>query len=174
MGLGAVRGRQIGPGARSAVVDTRQKRGLAVARSSITHDAPRPTFGRSWAIFMNSSGSASRKEGIPGSGHLTIASADANRSCGPPKPGRRLLNGVRRCPRRSAGGPLGPDKPPEGPWGRRGVPMLQGVRTSIVHRYGTVERSVEPCQVLLCQNRVPTENPSEPDMARQATMGPDG
>ena len=33
----------------------------------------------------------------------------------------------------------------------------QGVRTSIVHRYGTVERSVEPCQVRSCPNRVPTE-----------------
>ena len=39
----------------------------------------------------------------------TIALADANRSCGPPKPGRRLLSGVRRCRRRSAGGPSEPD-----------------------------------------------------------------
>ena len=43
---------------------------------------------------------------------LTIATADANRSCGPPKPGRRLLKGVRRCRRRSAAGvrwvPTGP------------------------------------------------------------------
>ena len=42
----------------------------------------------------------------------------ANWSCGPPKLGRLLLNGVRRCRR----GPLGPDGPPEGPWERRGVP----------------------------------------------------
>jgi len=34
----------------------------------------------------------------------------ANRSCGPPKLGRLLLSGVRRC------------RAPEGPWGRRGVP----------------------------------------------------
>ena len=39
--MGAVRGRQFGPWARSAVVDTGQKRGLAVARSSITRAAPR-------------------------------------------------------------------------------------------------------------------------------------
>ena len=45
----------------------------------------------------------------------------ANRSCGPPKPGRRLLNGVRWCRWGSAGGPLGPDRAPKGPWGRRGV-----------------------------------------------------
>ena len=46
----------------------------------------------------------------------------ANRSGGPPKPGRRLLNGVRQCPRRSARGPLGPDGVLQGPWGRRGEP----------------------------------------------------
>ena len=57
----------------------------------------------------------------PKRGH-TSALADANRSCGPPKPGRRLLNGVRRCRRGSAGGPLGPDRAPESPWGPRGVP----------------------------------------------------
>ena len=47
----------------------------------------------------------------------------------------------------------------------------QGVRTSIVHRYGTVERSVEPCRVPSCQNRVPTEthrNPIWPDGTRRA------
>ena len=32
----------------------------------------------------------------------------------------------------------------------------QGVRTSIVHRYWTVERPVEPCRVLSCQISVPT------------------
>ena len=32
----------------------------------------------------------------------------ANRSCGPPKPGRRLLSGVRRCRQGSAGSPTGP------------------------------------------------------------------
>ena len=47
----------------------------------------------------------------------------------------------------------------------------QGVRTSIVHRYGPAERSVEPCRVPSCQNRVPTEtcrNPIWPDRARRA------
>ena len=47
----------------------------------------------------------------------------------------------------------------------------QGVRTSIVHRYGTVERSVEPGRVLLCQSSVPTEthrNPKWPDGTRRA------
>ena len=47
------------------------------------------------------------------------------------------------------------------------------VRTSIVHRYGTVERFVEPHRVLSCQIRVPT-NLSEPDMTRQAPMRLDG
>ena len=47
----------------------------------------------------------------------------------------------------------------------------QGVRTSVVHRYGTVERSVEPRRVPSCQNRVPTEtrrNPIWPDKTRRA------
>ena len=45
------------------------------------------------------------------------------------------------------------------------------VRTSIVHQYGTVKRSVEPCGVLLCQIEVPTEahrNPIWPDRTRRA------
>ena len=46
----------------------------------------------------------------------------------------------------------------------------QGVRTSIVHRYGTVERSVEPCRVPSCQNG----NLLEPDMARRDPTSPDG
>ena len=90
----------------------------------------------------------------------------ANRSCGPPKPGRLLLSGVRRCRRRSARsrrGPGGPVGPPECPvW----------VRTSIVHRYGTAERPVEPRQVPSCQNRVPTEtrqNPIWPERTRRAS-----
>ena len=41
------------------------------------------------------------------------------------------------------------------------------VRTSIVHRYGTVERSTEPRRVLSCQNRVPTET-------RRNLIWPDG
>ena len=47
----------------------------------------------------------------------------------------------------------------------------QGVRTSIVHRYGTVERSVEPCRLPSCQISVPTEtrqNPMWPDGTRRA------
>ena len=60
-------------------------------------------------------------------GPYAAAKENAKRSLllgtlGPPKPGRRLLNGVRRCRRGSAGGPLGPEGAPEGPWGCRGVP----------------------------------------------------
>ena len=47
----------------------------------------------------------------------------------------------------------------------------QGVCTSIVHRYRTVERSVQPRRVPSCQNRVPTEtrrNPIWPDGTRRA------
>ena len=68
---------------------------------------------------------------------------------------RRGSVGSRRVP----GGPVGT---PEGPvW----------VRTSIVHRYGTVERSVDPPRVPSCQDRVPTEtrrNPIWPDRPRRA------
>ena len=76
----------------------------------------------------------------------------------------------------------GPTVPPAVRWGsigsRRGLggpgglpdgPVL--VRTSIVHRYGTVERPFEPCQVPSCQNRVPTETrwkPMWPDGTRRA------
>ena len=79
-----------------------------------------------------------------------IASADANRSCGPPKPGRLLLNRVRRCRRRSAGGPLGPDGAPEGPWGRRRVP------------YGSVHQ--------LCTNTGQSSDPSGDYMLRAALV----
>ena len=69
---------------------------------------------------------------------------------------------VRRGSVGSRRGPRGPVGPPQGPaW----------VRMSIVHRYGTVERSVEPRQVPSCQNRVPTEtrrNPIWPDRTRPA------
>ena len=47
----------------------------------------------------------------------------------------------------------------------------EGVRTSIVHRYGTVERPVEPQEVSSCQISVPTEtprNPIWPDGTRRA------
>ena len=46
----------------------------------------------------------------------------------------------------------------------------QGVCTSIVHRYGTVERPVETRRVSSCQNRVPMEtrrNPIWPDGTRR-------
>ena len=46
----------------------------------------------------------------------------------------------------------------------------QGVR--IVHRYGTVKRSVELCRVLWCQNRVLMET-HEPDMVQRDPTGPD-
>ena len=52
-------------------------------------------------------------------------------------------------------GPVGSRRAPEGPVGTPECPVW--VRTSIVHQYGTVERSVEPHRVLSCQNRVPTE-----------------
>ena len=49
---------------------------------------------------------------------ITIATADANRSCGPPKPGAAYEN----QPDGAASGPSGPDRAPEGPRGRHGVP----------------------------------------------------
>ena len=70
--------------------------------------------------------------------------------------------GVRR-------GPVGSRRAPRRPVGTAW--RAQGVRTSIVHRYGTVERPVEPHRVPSCQNRVPTEvrrNPIWPDGARRA------
>ena len=58
-----------------------------------------------------------------------------------------------------------------GPRGLVGTPWrAQGVRTSIVHRFGPVERSVEPRRVPSGQNRVPTEtcrNPIWPDRTRR-------
>ena len=47
----------------------------------------------------------------------------------------------------------------------------QGVRTLILHRYVTVERSVELRRVPSCQNRFPTEprrKPIWPDRTRRA------
>ena len=63
-------------------------------------------------------------------------------------------------------------------WGPVGSPQVPGalagtpeasiwVCPSIVHRYGTVERSVEPRRVPPCQNRVPTET-------RRTSTQPDG
>ena len=61
-------------------------------------------------------------------------------------------------------GPGGPVETPEGPvW----------LRTSIVHRYRSVEPSVEPHWVPLCQNRISMEscrNPMWPDGTRRAPM----
>ena len=51
----------------------------------------------------------------------------------------------------------------------------QGVRTSIVHQYGTVERSVEPRRVPSCQIRVPMEtrwNPIWPYQYDQSSCHP--
>ena len=73
---------------------------------------------------------------------ITIATVDANRSCWPPKPGRRLLSRVRRCRRRSVGGPSGPDGAPECPWGRHRVP------------YGSVHQS--------CTDTGQSSDPSSP------------
>ncbi len=67
----------------------------------------------------------------------------ANRSCGPPKPGRLLLNGVRPCRR----GPV-PDGPSEGPWGCRRVP------------YGSVHQS--------CTDTGQSSDPSSPVGCRRA------
>ena len=67
----------------------------------------------------------------------------------------------------------GPVGSRQGPGGPVGTPWhAQGVRTSIVHRYGTVERPVEPRRVPSCQIRVPTEtrpNPIWPDGTRQGS-----
>ena len=82
---------------------------------------------------------------------ITSSIGCANRSCGPPKPGRLLLSGVRRCRRRSAGGPSGPDGAPEGPWGRRGVP------------YGSVHQS--------CTDTGQSSDPSSPVGSRRAKTG---
>ena len=69
------------------------------------------------------------------------------------KRGPTVPPGVRWGPvgsQRGAGGPVGT---PQGPvW----------VRTSIVHQYRTVERSVEPRRVLSCQIKVPTETLRNP------------
>ena len=80
---------------------------------------------------------------VAASNKNSIALADANRSGGLPKPGRRLLNGVRQCRRRSAGGPLGPDGAPEGPWGRRGVP-----RGSVYQMCTDTEQSSDPSSLV--------------------------
>ena len=50
----------------------------------------------------------------------------------------------------------------------------QGVRTSIVHRYGPVERSVEPRRVPSCQNNVPTETRWNAVLAQRDPTSPDG
>ena len=55
--------------------------------------------------------------------------------------------------------------------GLRTVACPVGTYTSIVHRYGTIERAVELRRVPSCQNRVPTEtrrNLIRPDGTRRA------
>ena len=69
------------------------------------------------------------------------------------KRGPTVPPGVRGGSVGSLRGPGGPVGPPEGPvW----------LRTSIVHQYGTVERSVEPCRVPSCQISVPTKTRPNP------------
>ena len=102
---------------------------------------------------------------------LTVALADANRSCGPPKLGRRLLSGVRRCRRRSAGGPLGPNEAREGPWGRHGVPRGLYINRAPI-RDSRATRRAPTGPVVPKQGS--DGNPSEPNVTRQAPMGPDG
>ncbi len=58
----------------------------------------------------------------------------------------------------AAGGPSGADRPSEA----HGDAVGSWVRTSIVHRYGTVDRPVEPCWVPSCQNGVRMETPRNP------------
>ena len=64
-------------------------------------------------------------------------------------------------PRRGPGGPVGT------PW------RAQRVCTSIVHRYGPIERSVEPRRVPSCQIRVPTETRRNAVLARRDPTSPD-
>ena len=69
--------------------------------------------------------------------------------------GRTVAPAVRRGivgSRRGPGGPVGTPDPKGSIW----------VRISIVHRYGTVERSAEPRRVPSCQNKVPTETRRNP------------
>ena len=76
------------------------------------------------------------------------------------------------APRRSAGGPLGPDGPPEGPWGRCGVPR------------GSIHQSCTDIRDRRAIRRAPTGpvvpkpgsdgNPSEPDMALRDPTSPNG
>ena len=49
----------------------------------------------------------------------------------------------------------------------------EGVRTSVVHRYGTVERSVKTCRVP-SRHRVPTGFRWNFDLARWGQSGLDG
>ena len=68
-------------------------------------------------------------------------------------------------------GPVGSRQGPRGLVGTPEGPGPVWVRTSIVHQYGAVERSVEPRRIVLCQIRVPTEtrrNPIWPNGTRRA------
>ena len=79
------------------------------------------------------------------------ATAGANRSCGPPKPGRLLGKSAGRSRRRAAGRPSGPDGAPVVPWGRRGVPR------------GSEHQS--------CTNMGQSSDPSDDYMLRAALEG---
>ena len=82
---------------------------------------------------------------------IPIASAAPIGVAGRPNRGRLLLSGVRRCRRRSAGRPSGPDRAPEGPWGCRRVP------------YGSVHQS--------CINTGQLSDPSNLVGSRSAKSG---
>ena len=79
------------------------------------------------------------------------------------KQGPTVPPGVHQGPVGSPQGSRGPVGTPEGPvW----------VRTSIVHRYGTVKRPVEPCRVPSFQILILKEtgrNPIWPDEPRRIT-----
>ena len=84
----------------------------------------------------------------------------ANRSCGPPKLGRLLFNGVRRC-HRSTGGPcIGSQRasrePVEPPWGPACV-------------FTSSRAPLGPVVPKQTSNR----NPTEPDFSRYGPMAPD-
>ncbi len=98
---------------------------------------------------------------------LSVSTACTNWSCGPPKPGGLLLSGVRRCRRRSAGGPLGPDGAPEGLWGRRRVPMGPYINPAPIRDSRAIRRAPSGPVV---PKRGSDGNPSEPDMAPDGTQ----
>ena len=78
----------------------------------------RPRFGRPAAPIGAARAIVCLSSQEGHAGELTSSLGCANRSCGPPKPERLLLSGVRRCRRGPVGsrrGPGGPVGTPEGP-----------------------------------------------------------